>query len=176
MTTLINKHPNRRNLLANLVLLGIAGVILIRLITIALYTALPNEYFLEVYDITVEEVNPCAPQEMKVTGVRKIYPYLPDNLVRDKALQAELNIELFTSTGRKIDDIIRHPVLEWREGGIGTTQWEFKTTLLPGDYYVTMHYFIELPLIGKRETPTVIRTNTFTVGECKPLQAKLKAN
>ncbi len=169
-TPLIHKHSSPRHLLLNLFLLGIAGAILIRLAAVVIYMGLPNEYFVQYGEtpITVTYVNPCNPQEIQADVVRNVYPYLPDNIASTRTVQAYSQIELFRSGGRKIDDIERTPAIEWKKDGLSTVEWKFKTTILPGQYYIETTSYITLPLVGRREVPIKARSNTFTVGECKP--------
>lgn len=175
-------HGNTRNFLLNLVLLGLAGVVLIRLVAMGLYSVLPNEYFLNIEHLTVTAADACPPQVLYVTGVREIYQYLPESVQKTRALQADITLEIFKSDGRKVDDLKHTPVIEWTEGGESMTEWNFRTTLLPGSYYVVMTTYIELPVVGKRETPIRTQTNTFTVEDCihrelpKPIAPILKDN
>lgn len=178
--TIRQKHGNTRNFILNLVLLGVVGVVLIRLMAVVIYSVLPNEYFLSIDHVTVTAADACPPQVLYVTGAREIYPYLPESVQKTRALQADVTLERFKTDGRKIDDLKRTPVIEWTEGGESMTEWNFKTTLLPGSYYVVMTTYIELPVVGKRETPIRTQTNTFTVEDCirelpKPVEPILKA-
>lgn len=157
-----------RDFMLNLVLLGIAGAVLIRLVGVGIYTALPNSYFLQIESITVTEVNPCGGQQIKADAVRYVYPYLPETVAKHRAIPSDTRIEIFRSTGRKIDDLERTPNIEWREGGHNPVEFDFRTTLLPGTYYLELSTYIELPIVGKRETPITVRSNTFTVEECTP--------
>lgn len=149
-----------------------AGAILIRLAAVVIYMGLPNDYFLQYGEnpIVVTYVNPCVPQEIQADTVRYVYPYLPENIAQGKTLQAHTQIELFRSGGRKIDDLERTPAIEWKEGGVSSVEWKFRTTILPGQYYIETTTFITLPLVGQREVPIKARSNVFTVGECKPEQ------
>lgn len=164
--TIKQKHGNMRNFLLNLVLLGMAGAILIRLVGVGIYTALPNGYFLQIESLTVTEINECGSQQIKADAVRYVYPYLPDNIAKQRAIPSDTRIELFRSTGRKIDDLERTPNIEWRENGFNPVEFDFTTTMLPGSYYLELSTYIELPIVGKRETPITVRSNTFTVEGC----------
>lgn len=181
-TPIIQKHNSPRSFVLNLVLLGIVGAILIRLAAVIIYMGLPNEYFLEYAEnpITITYVNPCSPQEIQADIKRKVYQYLPDNIASTRSVQAYSQIELFRSGGRKIDDIDRNPAIEWKADGVSTVEWKFRTTILPGQYYIETTTYITLPLVGQREVPIRARSNTFTVGECRPgqeiLTPLLKAN
>lgn len=181
-TPIITKHPSRRSFLLNLLLLGVAGAILIRLVAIVVYMGLPNEYFVQYAEnpIVITYVNPCNPQEIQADIIRQVYPYLPENIAKGKTVQAYSQVELFRSGGRKIDDLIRTPAIEWKEDGVTTVEWKFRTTILPGTYYIETTTYITLPLVGQREVPIKARSNAFVVGECKPgreiLTPLLKAN
>lgn len=160
------RHGSVRAGILNLILLALAGVVLIRLVAFSLYSVMPNSYFLQVESIEVTLVDACPPQKMQVSGVRRIYPYLSDKVNSTRAIEADLTIELFKANGRKVDDIKRNPVIEWKPGGASMTEWDFTTTLLPGQYYVVLTYYIELPYIGKKEEPIIVRSPLFTVDKC----------
>ncbi len=168
------RHGTIRDFILNLVLLGVCGVAVIHIITVATYSLLPNEYFIKTEGIVVTNVDVCNNQQIQATGTRVIYPYLPDDIAKHKTLNANVHVELFSVDGRKIDDLQRTPVIEWKPDGKNNVQWQFNTTLLPGQYYIEMTTNLVLPVIGERAEPIRTRSNTFTVELCKPLQVNIK--
>lgn len=172
MKARIQKHGSMKMFLLNLLLLGVAGAILMRLLAVGMYTLLPNSYFLEVESITVENTisGLCTRNNppLNATMIRHIYPFLPEQLIQERSLEADITMELFRaeSINRKIDDERRTPVIEWREGGINPVELHFDITLLPGKYYIESTIHLRLPVIGRRGTPVVIKSNTFEVLPC----------
>lgn len=161
------KHGTLKMFALNLLLLGAAGALLIRLMALVIYTMLPNSYFLDIENITVTGVQDvCGEQIIEAEGVRYIYPYLGASIAESRAIPASLTVEVFKSNGHKVDDLQRHPVIEWVPEGKTSTEWNFNTTLLPGTYYVELTTFIRLPIVGEREEPLRIRSNIFTVPKC----------
>ena len=168
------RHGTIKDFILNLVLLGVSGVLAIQLATILAYQLLPVSYFLQNERITVTDVDTCNGQKINTESVRHIYPYLPEDIARQKTVNANVHIELFSVDGRKINDLRRTPVLEWKPDGINYVQWQFNTTLLPGQYYIELTTNLILPVVGERAEPIRTRSNTFTVELCQPLQVNLK--
>lgn len=168
------RHGTIRDFILNLVLLGVCGVAVIHIVTVATYSLLPTSYFLRTEGIEVTGVDTCNNQQIYATGKRTIYPYLPEDIAKQKTLNANVHVGLFSVDGRKIDDLQRTPVLEWKPNGLNYVQWQFNTTLLPGQYYIELTTNLILPVVGERAEPIRTRSNTFTVGLCQPLQVNLK--
>lgn len=171
-TYIKEKHGHPFNFIANIVLVGVLGAVLIRIAAIAVYSTLPSTYFLQ-YDALVvpDVVYACredSVQRIHAEAVREIYPFLPDSVKQTRWVEARVVDEIFRLGGvdRKIDDQSFTPIYEWREDNRANIELQYDTILLPGRYQIRSEVIPIVPYIGEKKAIPV-ESNVFEVRPCE---------